>query len=241
MKYLKKFLNKATYIQNLPQLENPSVSYLETEKEVHYTLQNLTIIAEIETPGVQNILGTDELLPLSDIIINGVSVRVHDTYDFPASGNYVIEYVRDVSIPSASWDDANDGLLRNISFPFIAIVPNDQSCMCWCFKGSNIRDVIFYKGVTEIGAGICQDCAELGSVILPETIQYIDDLAFVDTGAEKITILATQPPSLGREENTSPFSSNMTIYVPEDSVQAYKTNWGSIFPSLVNQIQPIVD
>ena len=241
MKYLKKFLNKATYIQNLPQLENPSVSYLETENKVHYTLQNLTIIAEIETPGVQNILGTDELLPLSDIIINGTSVGVHDTYNFPASGNYVIEYMRDVSIPSASWEDVNNGLLRNISFPFIAIVPNDQSCMYWCFKGSNIRDIIFYRGVTEIGAGICQNCAELGSVILPETIQYIDDLAFVDSGAEEITILATQPPSLGREDGTNPFSSNMTIYVPEDSVQTYKTSWGSSFPSLVNQIQPIVD
>ena len=114
-------------------------------------------------------------------------------------------------------------------------------CMYWCFKDSNIRDIIFYKGVTEIGAGICQDCTELGSVILPETIQYIDDLAFVDTGAEEITILVTQPPSLGKEDGTNPFSSNMTIYVPEDSVQAYKTSWGSSFPSLVNQIQPIVD
>lgn len=241
MKYLKKFLNKDAYVQNLPQLENPSVSYLEIEKEVHYTLQNLTIIAEIETPGVQNILGTDETLPLLDIVINGVSVGVHDTYNFSASGNYVIEYIIDPQADQTDWDNKTDGLLRNISFPFTAIVPNDQSCMYWCFKGSNIRNITFYKGVTEIYAGICQDCTELGSVILPETVQYIDDLAFVDSGAKEITILATQPPYLGREDNTSPFSSNMTIYVPEDSVQAYKTSWGNSFPSLVNQIQPIVD
>lgn len=77
------------------------------------------------------------------------------------------------------------------------------------------------------------DAEYLKSVVFPGTITSLnDDVLGNNTNMEYIIIKATTPPTLGRR----PFASDYPIYVPNASVEAYKTatNWSTyasrIFP-----------
>lgn len=78
--------------------------------------------------------------------------------------------------------------------------------------------------IASIGNGAFKGCSELTSITIPNTITSIGDYAFINcVGLESITCDATSPSSLG----TSAFdnTNNCPIYVPEESVNTYKTNW----------------
>ena len=111
-----------------------------------------------------------------------------------------------------------------------------------------------YNGlpVTSIGEGAFHGCPRLTRVNIPDGVVNIEDFAFMDcsnltsvtipdsvicigegalygcTRLTRITIKATTPPYLGGSAfgNTN----NCPIYVPAQSVEAYKTatNWSSL-------------
>lgn len=66
--------------------------------------------------------------------------------------------------------------------------------------------------------------------ILPDTITSIGSYAFQNLSAS-LTIYATTPPTLGSDN----FTLNCTIYVPSESVDAYKSAWSAH----ASKIQPI--
>ena len=116
------------------------------------------------------------------------------------------------------------------------------------------------SGTTKIGEYTFSNCSKLTSVTIPNSVTSIVDSAFyycrgltsvtignsvTEIGARafhscskltSVTIQATIPPTLG---GTSAFTNtnNCPIYVPAESVDAYKTatNWSS----LSDRIQPI--
>lgn len=72
------------------------------------------------------------------------------------------------------------------------------------------------------------------NIILPSTIERIDkETLFYTYNMVSVTILATTPPTLGSYVFSD--TSNISIYVPSESVDAYKTNWSS----LASRIKPI--
>lgn len=121
-----------------------------------------------------------------------------------------------------------------------------------------VTSIAIPDSVTSIGEEAFTNCRKLTSVDIPNSVTSIGDYAFQSTGLTdiiipdsvtsigynildynnqitNITILATTPPTL--KSDTISGSNNCPIYVPVESVDAYKTatNWSS----LADRIQAI--
>lgn len=72
-----------------------------------------------------------------------------------------------------------------------------------------------------------RNCRELTNIIIPDKVESIETMAFVDcTKLTSITIYAVNPPTLA-QLNVFTDSPNIKIYVPQTSLAAYKIaeNW----------------
>lgn len=105
-----------------------------------------------------------------------------------------------------------------------------------CFSNVNITEINIPEGVTEISTRAFANCGKLKTVILPSTITKIDYQAFGNSGSSyftpitNLTCKSIIPPEIkieGPYGNSFNFYSNYKIYVPSESVNAYKTdeNW----------------
>ena len=96
-----------------------------------------------------------------------------------------------------------------------------------CDGCSNITDVTINSGVNSILNSAFRDCTSLKSIVLPDTLTRIDQYAFNgDSALVDLEIHAVEPPSL--VWNSLP-SNLVNIYVPDESVEVYKTatTWSS--------------
>ena len=104
---------------------------------------------------------------------------------------------------------------------------------------SGLTSVTIGSGVTSIGSGAFAVCSGLTSVTIPSSVTSIEGSAFYNCRSlTSITVLAETPPTLG---STSAFSNtnNCPIYVPCESLSAFKTasRW-STFASRIQGIPP---
>ena len=102
---------------------------------------------------------------------------------------------------------------------------------------SGLASVTIPNSVTSIGDSAFYGCSSMTSVTIPNSVTSIGDGAFYGCSSmTSITIEATKPPTLS---GTGAFSdtNNCPIYVPTESVDAYKaaTNWSNF----ANRIQAI--
>lgn len=93
-------------------------------------------------------------------------------------------------------------------------------------------------GITKLNEQICRECSSLETVIIPSTVTEIVRWAFRDCPKlQSVRCYATIPPTMGVDVfyNTN----NCPIYVPAESVSAYKTatNWSTY----ASRIQAIID
>ena len=93
---------------------------------------------------------------------------------------------------------------------------------------SGITNVSLTEGLTKLGYTMFNNCVKLSSVVIPSTIEYIGGNAFsYCSGLTSVTCLAENPPELG--DTAAFYNSTCPIYVPSQSVSAYKsaTNWST--------------
>lgn len=94
-------------------------------------------------------------------------------------------------------------------------------------------DGSFYSG-GNFHCGAFGNCSSLRYAILPSTLNFLGECVFAnDTALEYVKIEATVPPTLDQPDNTDKFAFRNTtciIYVPDASVNAYKTadGWSNI-------------
>ena len=141
------------------------------------------------------------------------------------------------SIPRATFDYSS---LVDVIIPnSVTIIDSDAFFVCRNLKriNSNIDGVFnIPSGVTEIGTYAFQGCSCLTSVVLPATITKIGTNSFArNSNLTSLTCLATTPP-IGDTLMLS-FSDNCLIYVPTESVEAYKSASG--WSNYASRIQAI--
>ena len=97
----------------------------------------------------------------------------------------------------------------------------------------NLTTITIPNSVTTIGNRAFTYCSGLTSITIPSSVTSIGNGAFQATGLTSVTVEATTPPTLG----STAFNQNASgrkIYVPSESVEAYKaaTNWSSYAASI---------
>ena len=107
-------------------------------------------------------------------------------------------------------------------------------------KCTKLADVELSESLTSIGDYAFRECQSLASIVIPASVSAIGSWAFFDcTALESVYCQATTPPALGSsafsrtDENhdfrlgaAAPVPLNCKIYVPAESVDAYKSAAG---------------
>lgn len=107
----------------------------------------------------------------------------------------------------------------------------------YAFRGCiNLSNIDFPNKLTSIDIGAFEDCANLKEIVLPGEITSISRWAFRDCNLSHIIINAAIPPTI--EATTFYINSSAVIYVPVESVDAYKT--ANIWSNYSNQINAYV-
>lgn len=88
---------------------------------------------------------------------------------------------------------------------------------------SNLTSIIIPESVTSIGVRTFSGCSSLASIIIPEGMASIGNYAFSGCcGLTSITVKALTPPAIQSTTFTS-VNSSISIYVPTNSVSAYRS------------------
>ena len=105
---------------------------------------------------------------------------------------------------------------------------------------SALTSLTIPSGITAIGDGGVQDCRNLRTLVLPSTLTSVGQTAFyLDSSLTEVYCYATTPPSLGSYAFYS-IGSNPTLYVPSESVTAYRnSNWANYFRNILPISTPV--
>ena len=106
---------------------------------------------------------------------------------------------------------------------------------------TGLTSITIPDSVTSIKSGAFRCCGGLTNVTIPNSVTSIGNYAFEDcSGLTSITIKATTPPVI--EVDSFDGTNNCPIYVPEESVNAYKTapNWDENYASRIRAIPPVL-
>lgn len=123
--------------------------------------------------------------------------------------------------------------LRNVSLPNL-ITDISDSTFNNC---SSLANIIIPNSVTRIGSSAFYYC-NLSSINIPSGVTFMGDEVFArNSGMTSVTVNAITPPTLGSK--AFDYTNNCPIYVPCESVEAYKTaNGWSSYANRIHGIPP---
>lgn len=106
-----------------------------------------------------------------------------------------------------------------------------ESCFEGCYKLENLT---LREGVEQLGDSCFERCSSLTNVEIPRSVTSIGTSCFgYCSRLVSVTVLATTPPTLDSDSFAST-SSDLKIYVPAESVDAYKaaSGWSSYYSKI---------
>ncbi len=115
----------------------------------------------------------------------------------------------------------------------ILSIPHSTFNRCY-----SLKNVDFSSRLARVEDYAFSECTSLVSMTLPNTITYIGNNAFLKSKKfNSITIKATKPPLVA--PNSFNYTNLSSVFVPEVSIDAYKTFWSSIFD--ISKLKPITN
>lgn len=147
------------------------------------------------------------------------------------AGNLCTGYTQlsSVSMPNSVTNIGSVAFTNCTGLTTVTMSDNVTSIGIGAFSGCyGLTSITIPSGVTRIENGVFGDCRSLTSITIPSGVTAIGDYAFNGCfSMASITVEATTPPTLGTSvfDNTN----NCPIYVPAESVDAYKaaSNWST--------------
>ena len=147
------------------------------------------------------------------------------------AGGEMFDFLRqitDVNWPSGITSISEYAFERCNGLTSITIPDSVTTIYGYAFEHcGSLTSVTIPNGVTSIGEYAFSGCVALTSITIPDSVTSIGSYAFQYCEVlTSITIKATTPPTLGYNVFNG---SSCPIYVPAESVEAYKaaTNWSS--------------
>lgn len=148
---------------------------------------------------------------------------------------YNCRYLNSIIIPD-SVTTLGDSAFFNSGIQSCIIGSGVTSIPYMCFDDTNLSAITISDNVTSISSDAFENCQSLVYVIIGTGITSIGGAAFQNCPSLlSVTIKATTPPSLG--SIVFRYSDNCLIYVPAQSVEAYKSASG--WSTYASRIQPI--
>ena len=101
---------------------------------------------------------------------------------------------------------------------------------------SSLSSVTIGRSVTSIGVLAFDRCSSLTEIVIPEGVTFIGSSAFSACGnLQKIYCTPTIPPTLESNSIFSGIHTDAIIYVPEESVDSYKSagDWSDYVGKIV--------
>jgi hypothetical protein len=148
---------------------------------------------------------------------------------------YNCRYLNSIIIPD-SVTTLGDSAFYNSGIKSCIIGSGVTDISYMCFDDTNLSSITIPNNVTSISNDAFENCRSLVYVTIGRGITYIGGWSFQNCPSLlSVTIKATRPPSLG--SFVFRYSDKCLIYVPAQSVEAYKTatNWSDY----ASRIQPI--
>lgn len=128
--------------------------------------------------------------------------------------------------------------LKNIDISHITSLSGNSTGSSVFENCESLKHITFSNALTKIPAFAFRNCYSLEEVTIPKNIIEIGGWAFHNCKAmTKVTILATAPPTLGNADAFRYANIDYPIYVPAESVNAYKT--ANVWSLLSTRIFPI--
>lgn len=112
--------------------------------------------------------------------------------------------------------------------------PQNHTIIPMVMRYSNITRVIINEGVTEIQGTAFANCTNIKYFELPSTITNLNNQILMNASPNVFICKAVQPPTLS---TLAMNKNNCWLYVPDDSVEAYKTASG--WTIYANKIKPL--
>lgn len=104
-------------------------------------------------------------------------------------------------------------------------------------EATQLTTVNIAEGATTFKDNCFRKCTSLASIVLPSTTTTMIHGVFNNCGnaLNSVTILATTPPGGSISQYMFQNDPNVVVYVPSESVNAYKSSW-AIYASLIQAI-----
>ena len=185
--------------------------------------------------------GNEDLVNLIERDITSLSIP-DGTTKIGYGAFYNCSSLTSVTIPNSVTSIGGSAFYSCLSLTSVTIPNSVTSIGGSAFSScSSLTSVTIPNRVTSIGYGAFSFCSSLTSVTISNSVTSIDGSAFYGCSRlTRVTIKATTPPTLtsGAFNDTN----NCPIYVPAESVDAYKTatNW-SAYADRIQAIREVVE
>ena len=149
-----------------------------------------------------------------------------------------------ITIPN-SVTSLGNGCFEGCSSLTSITIPNSVTELGdYCFRGcTSLTSITIPNSVTELKWECFYGCTSLGSITIPNSVTDLGSNCFDGcTSLKEVTCLAETPPSTS--SSSFVYEAHKTLYVPEASVEAYKTsvdwrNFGKILPLSTSGIKAV--